>query len=90
MPVKDAEFIAWAKTIYRDCAENSGIWMLDPNLLNQFHDLVSAANSAYESNADEKIVTAVLKNGLCLSLKEAVVELLNIGYIHHTVVLEHL
>jgi hypothetical protein len=66
MPVKDAEFIAWAKTIYRDCSENAPTWQLDPNLLNQFHDLVSAANSAYENNADKE-----LRNRATVSIKDA-------------------
>ncbi|MDR0337675.1 MAG: hypothetical protein LBI18_11350, partial [Planctomycetaceae bacterium] len=55
MPVKDAEFIAWAKTIYRDCSENAPTWQLDPTLLNQFNDLVVTANSAYENNADKEL-----------------------------------
>jgi hypothetical protein len=66
MPKKDAEFIAWAKTIYRDCAENSGIWMLDPNLLNQFHELLLTATSAYESNADKE-----LRNRATVKAKDA-------------------
>jgi hypothetical protein len=66
MPVKDAEFIAWAKTIYRDCAENSGTWMLDPNLLNQFHELLLIATSTYESNADKE-----LRNRATVKAKDA-------------------
>jgi hypothetical protein len=66
MPRKDAEFIAWAKTIDRDCTENSGIWQLDPTLLHQFNDLVVTANAAYENNADKE-----LRNRATVKAKDA-------------------
>jgi hypothetical protein len=66
MPIKDAEFIAWAKTIHRDCTLNASVWQLDQTLLNQFGELLSAAVDAYESNADKE-----LRNRATVKLKDA-------------------
>jgi hypothetical protein len=66
MPRSDGEFIAWAKTIYRDCSENSAEWQLDPTLLNQFYELLSDATSAYENNADKE-----LRNRASVKTKDA-------------------
>jgi hypothetical protein len=72
MPRKDAEFIAWTKTIYRDCSENAPTWQLDTTLLNQFNDLVVTATAAYENNADKELrnrATVKLKDAAFLALK---------------------
>jgi hypothetical protein len=66
MPIKDAEFIAWAKTLHRDCTENASVWQLDQTLLNQFGDLLSAAVDAYENNVDKE-----LRNRASVKLKDA-------------------
>jgi hypothetical protein len=66
MPIKDAEFIAWAKTIYRDCSENAPTWDLDQNLLDQFYELLSDATTAYENNADKE-----LRNRASVKIKDA-------------------
>jgi hypothetical protein len=33
MPRKDAEFIAWAKTIYHDCHENAEEWEIPSEVI---------------------------------------------------------
>ncbi|MDR2756800.1 MAG: hypothetical protein LBC20_13945 [Planctomycetaceae bacterium] len=54
MPRKDVEFIAWAKTIYRDCETNAVIWGIDSEQLAQFADLVELADKAFQTNSNRE------------------------------------
>jgi hypothetical protein len=72
MPTKDGNFIAWAKTIYRDCAENATTWQLDQILLTQFNELLEVAESCYSSNSDKELrnrATVKAKDGAFTELK---------------------
>jgi hypothetical protein len=42
MPVKDGEFIAWAKTIFRDCKDNAEEWEIVSETIAQFSDWVDS------------------------------------------------
>jgi hypothetical protein len=66
IPRKDAEFIAWAKTIYQDCSEHADIWQLDMTVVNQLNDLIQTADSAYQHNTNLE-----LRNRASTSLKGA-------------------
>ncbi|MDR1384138.1 MAG: hypothetical protein LBJ67_09875 [Planctomycetaceae bacterium] len=73
MPRQDGAFIAWAKTIYRDCAENAPAWQLDPIFLNQFGMLLADAETKYNTNSDEELrnrATVKAKNGAFAALKQ--------------------
>jgi hypothetical protein len=73
MPVKDAEFIAWAKTIYHDCHENAEEWEIPSEVIAQFSDLVDIAEEAFQSNADKERrnkASVSAKDAAFLSLKQ--------------------
>ncbi|MDR1483579.1 MAG: hypothetical protein LBT09_02020 [Planctomycetaceae bacterium] len=73
MPRKDAEFIAWAKTIYHDCHENAEEWEIPSEVIAQFSDLVDIAEEAFQSNADKERrnkASVSVKNAAFLSLKQ--------------------
>ncbi|MDR1140614.1 MAG: hypothetical protein LBL62_02910 [Planctomycetaceae bacterium] len=65
-PETDAEFIAWAGTIHRDCTQNAGMWNLDPMLLNQFSTLYDTAETKYHLNTNKD-----LKNRVTVNAKNA-------------------
>jgi hypothetical protein len=73
MPRKDAEFIAWVKTIYYDCHENAEEWEIPSEVISQFSDIVDIAEEAFQSNADKERrnkASVSVKNAAFLSLKK--------------------
>jgi hypothetical protein len=66
MPIKDAEFIAWAKTIFYDCSENAEAWEIASEVIAQFSDLVEIANEAFLVNSDKE-----RRNKASVSTKDA-------------------
>jgi hypothetical protein len=72
MPSKDNEFIAWAKTIYKDCSDNVEVWVLDATVIAQFSDLLEAADEAFQHNSDlesRNRASVSIKNATFAALK---------------------
>ncbi|MDR3199367.1 MAG: hypothetical protein LBU34_15975, partial [Planctomycetaceae bacterium] len=55
MPRKDGDFLAWVKTIFRNCEEHATEWQLNSKYLDQLSDLLSHAEVAYNNNIDEQL-----------------------------------
>ncbi|MDR0609757.1 MAG: hypothetical protein LBG58_06580 [Planctomycetaceae bacterium] len=53
MPTKDADFLAWAKTIYKYCEDNVMEWQLDMTLLGRFGVLLDTADDKFRKNSDK-------------------------------------
>ncbi|MDR3198159.1 MAG: hypothetical protein LBU34_09860 [Planctomycetaceae bacterium] len=73
IPRKDTEFLAWAKTIFRNCEEHATEWQLNSKYLDQFSDLLSHAEVAYNNNIDEQLqnrATVTAKDGTFAALKQ--------------------
>ncbi|MDR2114841.1 MAG: hypothetical protein LBP87_00510 [Planctomycetaceae bacterium] len=73
MPTKDGEFVAWARTIYKDCSENAAIWELDRTQITQFLDLLNTAETAFQANSHLDLrnkVSVIAKNTALLNLKQ--------------------
>ncbi|MDR2754436.1 MAG: hypothetical protein LBC20_01900 [Planctomycetaceae bacterium] len=73
MPRKDGEFLAWAKTIYHDCSENTEVWEISPEAIDQISDLVETAEAAYQVNIDKEYrnkATAKAKDAAFVALKQ--------------------
>ena len=66
MPIKDGEFIAWARTIYNDCEKNVETWKIDMDQLTQFSNLVAIAEDAYRQNVNKEF-----RNKASVSIKDA-------------------
>ncbi|OAV71720.1 hypothetical protein Barb4_00473 [Bacteroidales bacterium Barb4] len=55
MPVRDAEFYAWALRIYKDCTANKDLWELNAEQLAQFTLLLDKAEKSYRANSDPEL-----------------------------------
>jgi hypothetical protein len=53
MPIKDADFLAWAKTIHKYCYDNMAVWQLDGEPLERFRTLLNTAEEKYQKNTDK-------------------------------------
>jgi hypothetical protein len=53
MPIKEGDFIAWAKTISKYCHDNSEAWQLDKTLLERFETLLGTADTKFQKNSDK-------------------------------------
>ncbi|MDR0338425.1 MAG: hypothetical protein LBI18_15230 [Planctomycetaceae bacterium] len=72
MPKKDSDFIAWASTIYNDCAQSATQWQINPNSIQLFESLLNEAKNAFEHNSNKELknkATVVLKNATFVALK---------------------
>jgi hypothetical protein len=50
LPRKDEEFMNWALSIKRYCAEHQTLWNLSPETLQEFDTLSNVAHTAYQEN----------------------------------------